>query len=273
MILTPASIEAFLNSISVNGGSDNTVRGYRADLKSLLATTGSLDVTELEVPAAKWLTAGRKTWAPTTTRRKSAAVRAWARWAGCPGFLGSYRLPNPGKPVPHPIPEGMEGVARMLDACGRNFHNRALVTLVCKVGMRVSEAISVTLDDFNVVDQTVTTRVKGDKVMVRPVPASCWPDLAPVLRGAAFYPPGEPVLRMKDRWARQVFTALGKKAGLSGRVATHDGRATFATHVYRVTKDLRVVQELLGHANAQTTQVYTEVGISRMKEAVAGAIG
>lgn len=271
-ILSHGSIDQFLSSIAVNGGSQNTVKAYGSDLRALLAATGEISVGRLEEPAAAWLTAGRKTWAPKTTCRKATSVRAWARWAGRPEFLSNYRLPDPGRPEPHPIPEGMDGVSLLLAACGRNMQQRALVTLVCQMGLRVSEALSVTPESFNTIERTVTVTGKGDKRLVKPVPAACWPNLTDAIAGASYGPPRTPLIPWSERHARRVFSGLGRRAGLSRPISTHDGRATFATHVYRKTHDLRVVQELLGHSDARTTQVYTEVNMAGMRAAVDGAI-
>lgn len=284
MILSSDSIDQFLSSIAVNGHSPNTVKAYRADLRGLLAATGELPVGRLEEPAAAWLTVGRKVWAPKTTCRKATSIRAWARWAGRPEFLANYRLPDPGRPEPHPIPEGMDGVALMLEACnapsssrgpgrGGPAQKRALVTLVCQMGLRVSEALNVTPESFNMVERTVTVTGKGDRRLVKPVPAACWPNLVDAIAGASYGPPRTPLIPWSERYARKVFTDLGRRAGLSRPISTHDGRATFATHVYRKTRDLRVTQELLGHSDARTTQVYTEVNMTGMRAAVDGAIG
>lgn len=271
MILSLDSIGQFLEYTSVQGHSPNTVRAYKSDLTDLLTAKGETKLGLLEVTAASWLTEGRKRWAPKTTCRKATSVKAWAKWAGKP-VLAGYRLPDPGKPQAHPIPEGMDGVARMLAEGEGSAQKKALLVLVCKVGMRISEALTVTPESFDLIERTVTVRGKGDKQLVKPVATACWPDLAAAIAGARLYGPGTPLIRWKDRFARQVFTGLGVAAGLSRRVSTHDGRATFATHVYNSTHDLRVVQELLGHSNSKTTEVYTQVDAARMMAAVEEAV-
>ena len=67
---------------------------------------------------------------------------------------------------------------------------------------------------------------------------------------------------MGDRSARALITRLGERAGLRRAIASHDLRATFATEVYNRTRDMRLVQELLGHSRLSTTQKYTQVSLS-----------
>lgn len=278
-ILSQDSIDQFLSSITVNGGSPNTVKAYGSDLRGLLAVTGEMPLGRLEEPAARWLTDNRSTWSPKTTSRKATSIKAWARWAGKTDFLSKYRLPDAGRAEPHPIPEGMDGVDRLFEACdvaptniGRSISSapqrRALVSLTCQIGLRVSEALSVTPASFDHIERTVTVRGKGDKRRVLPVPAVAWPNLVEAIAGAALVAPTAPLLPWSDRQARRVFTELGAKAGLSRAISSHDGRATFGTHVYRMTNDLRVVQELMGHSSARTTEVYTEVNMNGMRKAV-----
>ncbi len=278
-ILSQGSIDQFLSSITVNGGSPNTVRAYGSDLRALLAVSGEMPVGRLEEIAARWLTENRGTWSPKTTCRKATSLKAFARWTGKTDFLAKYRLPDAGRPEPHPIPEGMDGVALLFEACSvttkhpgasktSSAQKKALVALTCQVGLRISEALSVTSDSFDMVERTVTVRGKGDKRRVVPVPSAAWPNLVEAKAGAALVAPSAPLLPWSDRQARRVFTQLGERAGLSRAISSHDGRATFGTHVYRVTKDLRTVQELMGHSSARTTEVYTEVNMAGMRAAV-----
>lgn len=268
MTLTQDSIDRFRSSMSVRGNSESTVRAYNSDLRGLLAFQATMPpLAMVEETAAQYLTRNRMTWAPRTTRRRLAAFRAWAKWAGMPTFLGDYRPPDPGKPRPHPIPEGNPAIALLLDACERNMQSRALIALCGMMGLRVGEAIAVRPDDFDTVENTLTVRGKGDKRRTIPVPARAWDELRLAIAGARLGD-GSTLVTLKDRAARARITALGAKAGLTVDLKSHDLRATAATHLYAVTKDLRVVQEILGHADSKTTEVYTDIDMDTMRDAM-----
>lgn len=229
------------------------------------------DPAELEDLAADWLTEGRKTWRPNTTSRKRTSVRAWAAWAGQPKILHDYLLPDAGKPNPHPIPEGFDGITRMIEAAEGHPAKTALVALSGFAGLRIGEILSVTVDSFDLIERRVTVTGKGDRTRSVPLAPGIFQWIMPAI-AEAMTSDSKRIVPYKDRWARQVFTDLGAAAGLVRRVASHDGRATFATNVYREVKDLRVVQELLGHADSSTTEIYTEASDQAMRAAVTAAV-
>jgi site-specific recombinase XerD len=177
-----------------------------------------------------------------------------------------YSAPVPAKGVPHPLPEGIEGVYRLIDIT-HNVRQKALIALCGLCGCRVAEALAVKPSDFNLHDMTLTIRGKGDKTRIVPVSPRAWEILQiPVTR--AFVDGDIPVIGLKDRFARRVISDLGVKAKLKRHISSHDLRATFATEVWDRTLDLRVVQELLGHASSNTTELYTAVRQDKMREAV-----
>lgn len=273
--LSPASIDQYLSYISARGRSAETARAYKADLADLLAFAGveAIALDDLDDRAAEWLTAGRSEWKPNTTARKRTAARSFAAWAGKPGLLHDYLLPDAGKPNPHPVPEGFDGAKRMLEAADGDPAKEALVALSFFAGCRIGEILSLTTDSIDLVDRVVTVVGKGDKTRRVPLAPGALRWIMPAYSQVYARQDGDRrLVPYKDRWARQVFSDLGKKAGLVRSVASHDGRATFATRVYQEVKDLRVVQELLGHADSRTTEVYTEASTKAMREAVEAAI-
>lgn len=112
-------------------------------------------------------------------------------------------------------------------------------------------------------------RGKGDKVRMVPVSESAWSVLAvSVVRSKLNG--NEPIVGLRDRFARRVITELGVKADLKRHISSHDLRATFATAAYDACLDQRVVQELLGHSSGQRTEVYIGRSASQMRSAVEG---
>jgi site-specific recombinase XerD len=221
---------------------------------------------DFEEVGMNWLQANRRRVAPKTTGRRLTSLKAFAKWAGWGDMFTEYSAPVPAKGVPHPLPEGIEGVYRLIDIT-HNVRQKALIALCGLCGCRVAEALAVKPSDFNLHDMTLTIRGKGDKTRIVPVSPRAWEILQiPVTR--AFVDGDIPVIGLKDRFARRVISDLGVKAKLKRHISSHDLRATFATEVWDRTLDLRVVQELLGHASSNTTELYTAVRQDKMREAV-----
>ncbi len=200
-----------------------------------------------------------------TTGRRLTSLRSFARWAGWGPILDDYDAPTPAKSVPHPLPEGMNGVRRLV-AVASNDGQRCLIVLCGMVGCRIAEALEVRAEHFNLQSMTLTIRGKGDKQRIVPVSSQAWQVLqVPVIQAFAEQ---RRLVNLHDRHARKIVTSLGVRAGLQRSISSHDLRATFGTHVYDKTKDIRLVQELLGHANSSTTELYVGVTQTALREAV-----
>lgn len=229
-----------------------------------------LQVTEVpkeqfETEAKRWLNQNRKTLAYKTTIRRSTSLRSFVYWARWGDMLSDWRGPKPGTPVPHPIPEGPAGLDRMIDVAASN-QQRALIALCGFVGCRISEALAVRPEDFDLQAMTLKVHGKGERERTVPVSDKAWDILC--LEVTKAFVRGGPVLLFSDRHGRTVITNLAKKAALKRHVSSHDLRATFATAVHDKTQDMRLVQELLGHANITQTQVYVGVEREKMRTAV-----
>lgn len=265
--LTLGAIVKFQNSLSARGRSDQTVKCYGSDLRMMLEELEETEVTmeEFEDLAMDWLQEHRRSIAPKTTSRRLTSLRAFAKWAGWGNLLSEYSAPTPARGMPHPLPEGIDGVKRLIEAA-RQENQVALIALCGLCGLRVAEALSIKPEDFGP-NGMLLVRGKGDKERHVPVSELAWSYLArPVTR--AYVEGGRPVVGLKDRFARRVITDLGVRAGLQRHISSHDLRATFATAVYDKTLDLRVTQELLGHASSTTTELYTGVSNDKMRAAV-----
>lgn len=268
MILSLESIEQFRSSLSAKGRSEDTIKAYTTDLKVMLQELEETSILPDEFPATaeRWLTANRKRVAAKTTGRRLTSLRAFGRWAGYGEILTDYSAPTPLRAQPHPLPEGIDGVYRLIDTA-RNEKQKALVCLCGLCGLRVSEALKVRPSHFDLHDMTLHVYGKGDKERIVPVSQKAWEVLAtPVTR--AFCDGDRLVVSLQDRFARRVITELGKRAGLRRQISSHDLRATFATEVHNQTRNIRVVQELLGHSSVRTTEVYTGVALDQMRKAV-----
>lgn len=213
-----------------------------------------------------WLTGNRKLIAPKTTQRRLTSLRAFCRWSKWGDLFGDYSAPQAAPPQPHPLPEGVDGVRRMIKAA-RNDQQRALIAFCGLAGLRVHEALYVELSHFNFADMELTVHGKGEKQRVVPISDEAWQVIAP-----ACVRVGNPHLKiigLKDRFARRVITKTAERAHLQRHVSSHDLRATFATELYNATLDRRLVQYLLGHAKGDTTDVYIGRTREQAREAVA----
>lgn len=270
-ILSCESIDKYHNWSLGRGKSLHTAKAYRSDLMVFLKAldTQTLQMEHFEDRAMYWLNQTRREAAPKTTNRRLTSLRGFAKWAGYPNALHDYIPPTPGKSVPHPLPEGIDGVVAMLEQA-KSYQQKALIALCGLAGLRIHEAISVTVQDFDITIRdriTLAIRGKGDKTRVIPISNFAWGYIvyAYVLATST---PDNRVAPFPDRTARSTVTRLAEKAQLSRAVSSHDLRATFATAAYNLSLDQRAVQELLGHANGSTTEIYIGVSEEKMRNAV-----
>jgi site-specific recombinase XerD len=278
--MTPSDdcIDQWLDSLRANGVSENTLRAYRADLKGFQAAMANpapwLISSDLpETAAGQYLNSGRSGWAPKTTRRKLTALRSWGKYTyGHPQFLSFYRGPIPAPPEPHPLPGGIESVVTMAFQTQRPTE-QALVVLCGLCGLRVGEATTVRFShlDLSPADGArLLVRGKGDKSRRVPVSDRAMAVLTPRIEEIRLdvFDNDPRIAPFPDRTARDIITRLGTYANIGRPVASHDLRATAATAWYNATKDIRVVQMLLGHASIETTQLYLGVTTAAMRQAV-----
>jgi integrase/recombinase XerD len=173
-------------------------------------------------------------------------------------------------------------VERLLEAAAAaGVRDRALLELLYAAGLRVSEAIGLDREDLSLDGAFVRVIGKGDKERLVPIGevaldwlvtwlAGQWPELlarshvAPVRGGPLFLGDRGGRLGRQAAWA--AVTGAAKRAGLGGKVSPHTLRHSFATHLLEGGADLRVVQELLGHASISTTQLYTHLTGERIRD-------
>jgi integrase/recombinase XerD len=154
----------------------------------------------------------------------------------------------------------------MIGAC-RNYRERALIGLMGLCGARIGEALDARPEWFDVQEQLLTIRGKGDKTRIVPVSTDAWQAIAEAYVWATVNGPGT-LVRLRDRHARTVVKQIGQRANLSREISSHDLRHTFATGLLNKGVNIRVVQELLGHASVETTQIYTGVELEALRSAV-----
>jgi integrase/recombinase XerD len=293
------AIEAYLTFLTVERGlAPATIRAYRADLGDFAAARGTTrSWAEGPEAALRYLAArtrrGRRTdpgLAPTSLRRRAAAIRGFYRFAFGEGLIATDVAAHLDLPrMPRLLPETLTRAEteRLLGAVpAEALLERALLELLYAAGLRISEALRLDLEDVSLDGAFVRVIGKGDRERLVPVGEVALDALRAWLVGARaalvaahHVEPvrGGPMFlgRSGRRLARQQAWAIVKRAaaaaGLSGRVSPHTLRHSFATHLLEGGADLRIVQELLGHASISTTQLYTHVTGERIREVYARA--
>ncbi len=288
------------------GVADATLGAYRADLEDFALSRGAAaGWADGPGVAQRYLAArsrrgrrGDPGLAPTSLRRRAASLRGLYRFAYGDGLIArdiAAQLDLPRQPRLLPETLTVAEVEGLLEAAGGDprhprrptasdglaLRDRALVELLYAAGLRVSEALGLDVEHLMLDAGLVRVIGKGDRERVVPVGEVAiswlarylaWPRPAWLAAGGAGDGPGSPVFvtargrRLARARAWAVVKAAAGRAGLGDRVSPHTLRHSFATHLLEGGADLRVVQELLGHATISTTQLYTHVTGERIRE-------
>jgi integrase/recombinase XerD len=291
------AVEDYLTYLRVERGlSPATIRAYRGDLADF-ATGEGVGTSWAEGPdAARRHLAARTrrgrpsdiSLAPTSLRRRAASIRGFYRFAFGDGLIErdiAAHLDLPRQPRLLPETLTVAEVDALLEAAP-NLRARALLELLYAAGLRVSEALGLDREDLSTDGGFVRVIGKGDKERLVPVGeiALDWlarwiaegrsallelSHVAPARGGPLFL--GDRGGRLARQQAFAIVKAAARMAGLPAAVSPHTLRHSFATHLLEGGADLRIVQELLGHASISTTQLYTHVTGERVREVYARA--
>ncbi len=293
------AVDAYLTFLAVERGlAAATIRAYRGDLADFASNAGVAGEWSAGPDSAvRYLAArtrrGRRDdpgLAPTSLRRRAAAIKGFYRFAFGEGLIENDVAAHLDLPrMPRLLPETLTQAEteRLLAAPAEEaLLDRALLELLYAAGLRISEALRLDLEDLSLDGAFVRVIGKGDRERLVPVgevaldAIRAWMDgprgvlvaqhhVAPIRGGPLF------IGRTGRRLARQQAWAIVKRAasaaGLNDRVSPHTLRHSFATHLLEGGADLRIVQELLGHASISTTQLYTHVTGERIREVYARA--
>jgi integrase/recombinase XerD len=270
----------------------NTLEAYRSDLlqygrflgerEVCAVDAGAVDVTDFLTRLATGHGEQRPS-SPATIHRKSACLRSFYRHLRREGLRDSdptatLSAPRKNRKLPHVLTRGE--VERLLSQPrGTHPHalrDRALLELMYACGLRASEAIGLELNDVDVEERVLRARGKGSKERLVPIGQAAARAVGLYLeRGRAALVKGsaETALFVNFRGGQLTRQGLYKivrrhavTAGLADRMSPHTLRHTFATHLLAGGCDLRSVQEMLGHADVSTTQLYTHLSSERLKD-------
>ena len=295
------AIRTWLDHLAVERGlAANTLSSYRRDLRRYAAYLAERGVTGMDAITEQTVTdflvrlrEGDTEHPPlgsTSAARTIVAVRGFHKFAVLDGLAthdpaSAVKPPAPAKRLPKALP--LSEVEAILDAAGAAgtqlaLRDRALLEVLYGTGARISEAVGLDIDDIDLELGQVLLRGKGSKERLVPIGSYAREAVAAYLRdarpdlmgpqtpsGAVFLNSRGGRLSRQSAWA--VLVKAADLAGITKDVSPHTLRHSFATHLLDGGADVRVVQELLGHASVTTTQVYTLVTVDNLREVFATA--
>jgi len=281
-------IEEFLNFIlSERGHSENTYLSYKHDLqifKNYLVGKG-LDIEEIDIGVILDFSIFLENmkYSPSSRMRILACLKSFFKFlVNVKDFpknpMEEFELPKRGKKLPEFLTENeVKNIILAPDVSTTiGIRDRAMFEFAYATGVRVSELVNMLVYNINFQEEYAVVYGKGQKERFIPLTSSClkWLDVyinkarEELLKGKIndflfLNRYGKPLSRV-GFW--KILKRYAKKIGLEKRVYPHIIRHSFATHLLKRGCDLRVLQELLGHASITTTQIYTHVEISYLKE-------
>ena len=281
------AIDAFLAHLAVERGlSPATVEAYGRDLASLAERLGEIEVAGIDTPALRGHVDAleQRGLSPATRARSLSAIARLLAWLRAEGELASDPLadlarPKRGRKVPKVLSaEEARALVHAPDESDVGIRDRALLEVLYAAGLRVSEVTSLRLADLRIASRSCVVQGKGRRERLALLGE-------PAVRALERY-----LAEVRPRWVRrgdvpEVFVSArgqrltrqavwyrirgyGRALGIAHKLTPHVLRHSFATHLLEGGADLRIVQEMLGHADIGTTEIYTHVSRSRLHDLV-----
>ncbi len=275
-----ASVVAFLAHLEVERRvSPHTLDGYRRDLEALVAWAARAGV-DVEAPGESDIRAfaaaeHRRGLAPTSLQRRLSAVRGFYQWRLRNGHLAAnpaagVRAPKAPRRLPQVLdPDEAKALVEVPTDAPLGLRDRAMLELFYSSGLRLAELCALRWRDLQLDEGLVNVLGKGGRERIVPVGSfarralRAWREES---RGGEDAPvfPGRGGKPISARAVQIRMRQLAQRQGLFKRVHPHLLRHSFASHVLESSGDLRGVQELLGHADIATTQIYTHLDFGHL---------
>lgn len=298
MTATQSLLERYLRHVAIERGlSANTQSAYRRDLTGYVDWLDAQGVSEMSDVTASIVTSylseiGTRAESPLTTSslsRTLSSIRGFHAFLVDESVLSVDVTADVRRPkLPKSLPKALtiDQVVALLGAVSGDdpvaIRDRAFLEFLYATGARVSEATALNVDDVTAVEDSVRVRGKGSKQRIVPLGSYARSALDEYLvrvrpmfavngrsTPALFLGPRGGRLSRQSAWL--IITAAAEKAHLTAHVSPHTLRHSFATHLLAGGADVRVVQELLGHASVATTQIYTLVTADTLRESYRSA--
>ncbi|GBD99183.1 tyrosine recombinase XerC [bacterium BMS3Abin07] len=279
----PEYLDGFLRYLRAERGvSSHTLRAYKKDLELYFKVISDGNVRETDVLDIRGFVVSQvdKGLSRTTVSRRLASVKSFYNFLCREGIMDH----NPAKLVPSPklhrnpplflsvddafgLVEKPEGVGFI------PVRNRAILELLYSSGIRVGELVSLNMDDINLREAMIKALGKGKKERLVPIGGAAVDAIKSYIVERLLLKRKQKALflnrnggRLTGRSIRRIVVRYARELGISGKIGPHTLRHTFATHLLQGGADLRVIQELLGHASLSTTQKYTHLDIKHLMD-------
>lgn len=254
--------------------SAHTVKAYSSDLKDFLEWAGkdfcTLSYKNIRVYIAQ---IQNKNYTKTTLSRKIAAIKAFYRYLYREKLIEinpaiNIKAPKKARSLPEFLTENeINTILQQI----KNIRDRAILELLYASGMRVSEMCALNFENLNLDENEITVFGKGGKERIVLISNKAKDFLHSYIKDndtSANQPVFKSVngYRLQPRQIRRIIQKLVQQIQLPKNVSPHTFRHTFATRLLEKGADLRIVQELLGHASISNTQIYTHVSVERLRQ-------
>ena len=282
MVALPEAIDRFIEHLrSERYLSPHTLTNYRRDLHRLAAScpdTTSLEKIDPLAIRTQLAALHRSGLSGTSLQRWLSALRTFFNFAIQNGWV-KYNPANgikaPKSPRKLPKTLDVDAVGQLMDSQGTSWidvRDRAMIELIYSSGLRLSELTNVDIQSIDLHDASIEVTGKGNKTRVLPVGTQAITAIRTWLKvrnelakeGEAALFVSQRGSRLSNRSVQMRLAELGVRQGSNQRLHPHMLRHSFASHILESSGDLRAVQELLGHANLSTTQVYTHLDFQHL---------
>ena len=276
-------IDKFIRYLEIEkNASPHTILNYKTDLEAFGDFVGIIDIKDVDYLLLRKFLAHLKTvqYDKKSIARKLSVLRSFFKFLCREGLLKdnpALSLSTPKLDKKLPVFLAVEQVSNFLDVLTdkdlTGLRDRAILETLYSTGMRVSELVGLDIQDIDFIGGVVKVKGKGKKERLLPIGDRALRAIKEYLdkRSSATGKNQSALLlnksggRLTDDSIRRIVDKYIHRASISQKVSPHTLRHSFATHLLDRGADLRVVQELLGHTNLSTTQIYTHVTTGRLK--------
>jgi tyrosine recombinase XerC len=275
-------IEKFIRYLEIEKNySRHTILNYKLDLEDFKKFLGEIALEKIDYLALRKYLAilKEKTLGARTVNRRLSALRSFFKFLTREGYLKTNPIlilssPKIEKHLPSFMTE--EETAKLIESAFQKnekdemgLRDRAILETFYSTGLRISELVGLSIDDVDFISGIVKVMGKGKKERIVPIGEAAIQSIRKYLdkrkkqTSAIFL--NKNGVRITTRGVWDIVEKYIHSAGIKQGVSPHTFRHSFATHLLNRGADLRTVQELLGHANLSTTQIYTHLTTDRLK--------
>ncbi|MEZ0346667.1 MAG: site-specific tyrosine recombinase/integron integrase [Infirmifilum sp.] len=261
-------LNLYISHLIARNRSEKTIKSFKSILEKFIEFLGDKSLADISVYDVDTFLAQLRSngWKPDSLYTAGVALKRFLEFIGKEDALKNFELPKREKRLPRYLEP--DEVKKMLDAA-ENTRDRLILLLLFTTGLRVAELVNIRKSDVDLEKHTIRVKGKGSKeryVYFSPTATELLKKQLEESNSEWLFPSSKnPLSHIHYTTVERTLSALARKAGLNKRVTPHLLRHTFATLSLANGLDIREIQELLGHSNLNTTQVYAHVSRERLK--------